>query len=291
MSYDFRQWIAIREAYKNPALTSIPRYAITKRPIIHLENYGQYLQHGQFQRKIQNGHYYLPVVRYEVHTYAERQLPVLDPEQVQYCGKFFFYEPNSTILMDLGNVAFYSGKVAAAQALRPYMTLEEQRRVFLTPKEYLSGLPHPLHDRVFVTMSQTLEKRYNLSLDRIRAIEDVIFYTMPQNITQIPYVSVLTDTDYFTPFNPSIGHDITRFLHLNSDYLDQPICNAAKRKGLETVVLQHENGQNHSTTEILCITPYPHHRLIDLTQSQELSDLFTREELMEMLVFIIFQLN
>lgn len=147
-------WAALHSLYHSSAESKkfeVVRYAHTRRPMVR---YGWYppavispVPSGRKIRKKpalqllrqprpvifpEQGHSYMPVCRYEEFTHQgsfvlqknaeifsnKCQARLIPGEPSEYCGRFFFYEPNSATLLDLKSCACFPTKVAAFYALK-----------------------------------------------------------------------------------------------------------------------------------------------------------------------------
>ncbi len=82
---------------KTPAM----RYHLTNRPVNPML---KLLPPSKRNKKAENG-YYLPVMRYEGIYYSKN-----DNEKSIYCGKFFYFEPESNVYLYLGKSCFFATK-------------------------------------------------------------------------------------------------------------------------------------------------------------------------------------
>lgn len=65
-----------------------------------------------------------------------------------------------------------------------------------------------------------------------------------------------------TPLSPSYGKNYKRMSPVGTnDRFDQIICRAARRAGIDTIVLLFEQGDSRAATEILCTDEDPYKRL------------------------------
>jgi hypothetical protein len=117
MSQNFsKKWDDLYQCYQNH--TTCPIYSLTKRPIVNYDDYDHLIDIKK-RNSFEEGHHYLPVVRYETYSYAKAG-SYFDPQPVKYCGKFFFFEPQSTILLDLGKTMFFPSKQTCAMWLHQH---------------------------------------------------------------------------------------------------------------------------------------------------------------------------
>lgn len=89
----------LNKAYFSGYAMNIPRYKLTRRPYSRMTN----MVNNKIPNRISN--LYLPVVRYEgLYRKSRNQ---------DCCGRFYYFEPDSSVLLDLGRVAAFPSKVAA----------------------------------------------------------------------------------------------------------------------------------------------------------------------------------
>ena len=243
-------------------------------------------------KKYQKG-CYLPVVRYENTYYSESD--IVENENETYCGKFFYFEPESNVYLFLGKSCFFASKIDALFHLNIMKNgLQHLKEHLLKPDNFgyrkfkytVSNLDFPLFlsdhyepegilkqifDSEFIGFNlhyylnkenpkitqkeyvsfwdQFLTYRYRtlfLSIDDFDPMWHhtliPVFYPTDQltnkNKTIIPLQSTVT----YGPENNGVAEH---------DKYDQTICNLAKELGFDTIVLQHEIGNNDSVTEIL----------------------------------------
>lgn len=251
----WQQWSEMKDLYHSHVTEDVRMYPWTHRPIVRLENY-KYVPTNRLIKTPQEGHIYLPVIRYMHHSHppGHQVRQEMDGDQTppppQFCGTFFFYEPNSSILMDLGNVGVYASKIGASDALFDYR--DEDLFPYDSQLKKTMVLLTSSMRSVNPSVRETFEKQmfHHLTLK-------------PDDIPLIPHPKMLSEE--FSPYSPTLGVDVAR-IHRNSDYADQNICVAAKKVGFNTLILQHEFGEINSVTEILVTDDNPYLRLIKRTQ-------------------------
>lgn len=102
-------------AYHNPSI-NVDRYPRTGRPITSMKFAGN---------NCRTGTDYLPVIRYEGHTYKT--------EDPKFVGTFYFYEPDSPYFLDLGNCLIAGSKLDAI-----YQLIDEDPNVAIKSNEIMS---------------------------------------------------------------------------------------------------------------------------------------------------------
>jgi hypothetical protein len=218
--------------YSHPN-TPYPRWPMTYRPINKMG-----FVHEKCSDKSKNTFndtekYYLPVVRYEGIYYSNVRT------NNEYCGTFYYYEPNSNVFIDLGNVLITGNKY---DALRELSDEDWSEDISVSLARLKSGKPY--------TEEETIAyRRYKLS-----------------DFTEIDkfFTKILTDEEdvdsYKLKFNgvnlnplfiDSTGEYYGNIFYAILDDLDQIICDLARHKGYDTIILQREPGNYRAVTEIL----------------------------------------
>jgi hypothetical protein len=222
--------------------------------------------------------YYLPVVRYE-NLYFNHA----DPESKNFCGKYFFYEPDSDKFLRLGKCAFFATKVHAWLYLSQMFEIESP----------------------FADAASTLAEV--LDFNKMRFSKDLVAYILTRDVIvaniRFCLEEWLQSPDPTTPINTFLLYRFcTTFLSVSEldndmhdtsmplfyptvkgcstqrsgvgdfDLLDQPICRMAQSLGLETIILQHEIGGHDCVTEILHTTPNFRANLIVLDKVMDKTD-------------------
>lgn len=280
---------------RNPYLKHVDqpaRYFLTHRPITPItslvsrttENTTFRFTDNKKEQSVQyKKGYYLPVVRYEDIYYSKSNESSSDQTQ-KFCGKFFYFEPESDVYLFLGKSCFFATKLDA------FLQLTALKYVLKVDKEdaydsfdlryeldnsdfplFLSNYPNykvmmeSLFHSKFIgyNVNQYLlnknkdmkKKEYAEFWDKFLtyrfrklfvSFEDFdpkwhelcipVFYPTAKNLYQLPSI-----TEYGPDANGVAEQD---------DY-DQIICKMAKELGFDTIVLQHEMGNNDSVTEII----------------------------------------
>lgn len=234
------------DEYKSPT-ADVPRYPETARP----ENPMSFAKGDQHTPQ----GFYLPVVRYEGLYFGPAK---------GFCGKFFFYEPNSRIYLYLGNTRMYGTKVQAfvnlveenasgttrsPDAVLSDDTVDPTRMKTLNYNKY----PGMMELWRIIEGSPNLEQYYNAGcfkpadrtefMDRfMEARYFSVFLSRGDLPTVVPIMPVLFPTD-----NPlEIDVETGEF-----DPFDQPICKTGARLGIDTIIFQHEIGGHDAVTEIM----------------------------------------
>ena len=128
-----------KQKYYNDYSLPTDRYPLTQRPVIQFDDYHP-LVNEETRFLFKEGHVYLPVIRLESYSYASATESVKTEKSI-YCGKFFFFEPQSEIVLDLGKTMFFPSKHTCAQWL--YKTYDHGQLDFLN-QEPILGTESPM---------------------------------------------------------------------------------------------------------------------------------------------------
>lgn len=257
-----------------------PRYTHTGRPITRMETL---ISSPPLNHK--NNNLFLPVVRYAnlYHSTVSRDTRI--------CGTFYYYEPQSEILLNLGVTAVFGSKVHAYYKMKEQLQqiVEQDYLPFSTNLAFLDQLK-----RMEPTSFDKFKERFTTTVSQMKAIFDWFTILEPHNyerLLQIPGWKSISDMLTFhhgshdfryivdrcmIPFYNTIlrnSNDVTQLFCVETtplypsdrsdfwnesnmepdshDYLDQAICWFGRLLGLDTIILQHEIGETRSVTEIL----------------------------------------
>lgn len=212
----------------------------------------------------QQGARYLPIVRYEGLFYQR------GPER--HCGTFYYFEPQSTNYLNLGNVGTFGSKVDAAISLEGYGSLPyffndngffdsiSIRALLVFVNTYLSQIGDFTEDDL---------RNYNVN-------NDVLQYLLNNSDIYVPLLQQAEGFLLNTMLNPSSveinqitlgnGDKMDRLYNIGNNYagaeasefftyLDQPLCDLARQNGYDTLLFQREPGTKVCQTEILDTRP------------------------------------
>lgn len=246
--------------------SNILRYPTTHRPVTDMPHLVQgNIGSGTFGPFPEG--YYLPVSRLDNLYYSGKH-----PEEDKlYCGKFFFYERDSSVYLYLGKSLFVATKVEAYMKLQYLSRSGKQSFRSQNKKAFQKAFDFTkapdVNDSKFFANNQ-----YDASvLDDFpsKTISTLLHSCMADEFFeeydnwlhfhfQTPFLT-LEDSfdceyDFCLPvFYPTMEPDppISYSLVGTFDYLDQPICYLAKSLGFDTIVFQHEIGGHDCVTEIM----------------------------------------
>lgn len=256
--------VSLTKAYREREI-EVPRYPRTGRPMSEMTFAGN---------NCQSGTNYLPVVRYESLYYSAMQ-----PTK-EYCGTFYYYEPDSTNFLNLGNCLITGNKIGAAIELLNQSENQDRRS-----KAIKEEIEEKIQE-ILVNSVKSLPYVHGI-INRTKDVEEGLEYLnnllakMKQLATEtIPSETNISDKDYLVEFRVNkdtsfIINQVFESLGLikgkwrglekgtyhgnmffaRSDSLDQYLCSRAQELGYDTILLQREPGETRAVTEILDVRP------------------------------------
>ncbi len=247
------------------------RYALTKRITNPMELLAPYSKRQFSVQHLPKG-FYLPVIRYEGIFFDV-------DDKKKYCGKFFFYEPESNIYLRLGNSCIFASKLHAyfilANLTQPkpelsddFLTYHSSQGFFkfntsrlqcLDFGRYNHGKLQELLAKKFWGTFLACLRSFKTSYEKFRFYDSWIQYhfcTVFKSLDEAKQheffntcIPLLYPTDLLVGMQSGKGVG-------DLDFLDQPICKMARYLKLDTVILQHEIGGHDCVTEILHTNDY-----------------------------------
>ena len=226
---------ASNDFYHTPHIATL-RYPHSKRVINAMYS----RMSGTEYNNVPKG-FYLPVLRYE-NLYFDAAT------SNAFCGKFFFYEPHSNVFLRLRSAVFFTSKIHAF--------LELQTKVL--------GRNVPLKDLVQKKMLKLIMQYYDAFMkqqqcvilsgkDQDEILTDFMKYRFCQlhmsvtDVVENPWYAMIMPL--FFPSHVAFG--IQKGGKGKLDFLDQDICELAKKLNIDNVILQHEIGGRDCVSEIL----------------------------------------
>jgi len=218
---------------------------------------------------------FLPVLRYQGIFFGEEK-------EKKFCGTFYYFEPESSIMLNLGRCAMFGSKIHAyivLSAIKNKTIKEEElnklfdienivknKKRYDDLKEYVSvNMVSKQERQEFIKLSNIINERKDMTniwskfqiLNKISIQQMIdiqtqfyipIFYK-ESDVKEIPFI----ETTALYPTNQSKIFkdqkiDFKGGIH---DDFDQPICNLARELKIDTILLQHEIGGSRSVSEIL----------------------------------------
>jgi hypothetical protein len=247
------------DAYLNPLL-DYPRYPLTQRPVTALSFAGNVCRHGN----------YLPVSRYKIYYSVQKT-------EQNFCGTFYFFEPNSSAMLNLGRTLVVATKHDAllqlAPSTRDFLTYLQNNILVVEP--FTRGL---LNFARWSTQREpivNLLNYYNFLIDNadpLVGIKDIqlsqplesldlkVFELFIKMLTTLAYDdNDLNSMRYGFMLNMAYKNDKDTYMggengygfYSQYDYADQVICSLARAQGYDTVILQREPGHETIVSEIL----------------------------------------
>jgi len=228
----------------NDAYNTVPqkndmyvRYPLTLRIVTSLSAFEPWRNSGN-----PDG-FYLPVIRYESLYYSTSQ----DTEKLEfrlYCGKFFFYEPDSNVFLHLKNAQIYASKVHAVMDLH-----DKYWNKFGQSPSYLG----PMVDEITSCMSNTFF--WNDEFDYLS--DKFVFHFLTPFLSYKETTNAKYNSARIPIFYPTEPSNVAGLQHSMGDFdrLDQPICNMAQELGYDVLVFQHEMGGHDCVTELMITRP------------------------------------
>jgi len=200
---------------------------------------------------------FLPVLRYQNIFHKEKTVKT-------FCGTFYYFEPESSVMLNLGRCAMFGSKIHA------YIVLLAVKNKTTKEKE-LNKLFNPKYIENLINERKKDKKKGNFENDDIKQMQELwydfkgdtkittkqlieiqtqfyipIFYKESE-VKEIPTIK----TTALYPSDESSEFDNHEFSGGTHDDFDQPICKLAREFKIDTIILQHENGETRAVSEIL----------------------------------------
>lgn len=231
----------ITRAYKQDEVET-PRFFSTKRPVMSSTLAGG----KQENLKKLEGHLFLPVSRYSGLYYSG-----LPEENREFTGKFYFYEPDSPYVLDLGKTRVFGSKYHAYSTLKPdHRDKAKQKILDIMGWGYIKDL---LHEQTTGTYPLSLSNERIIGpkeMKLLNKIFDQYYLSIVPNRHEIPKIPFIETTPLYPTDSAKLWSE-RNFKPGNHDFMDISLYKAAKNNGLDTIILQHEMGEFRAVTEIL----------------------------------------
>lgn len=218
-----------------------------------------------------------PVVRYRKLYYNKQELKGDSP----FCGTFYFYDPESSIVLNLGRCLVSASKPHAMWMLlnEAYDKTGSKWRTDVVP--VLNATNSSIDAYNMLHKDQLLERDdsaddfvkilrlWQKGRDRERAFWDHARPKWPAGSTyddfatyyfsllhskqqgkDLPVAKSVNATPLW-PYDKDAMKSTLQWKIGEHDYFDQPLCHLARWLNYDTVLLQHEHGSHRSVTEIL----------------------------------------
>ncbi len=215
--------------------------------------------------------FYLPITRYEGLYYENSGTSSI------WCGKFFYYEPQSNVYVHLGKSCLFASKIHAYFMLAPTLSIFDAANAYFIIGKYkfpvarLKFLKKGVYNYISLLDSFRSNKnnffreKIENWLDSFAGFEQKLKHFdewMQYHFCTVfdTYEATFQNTFYRNAciplFYPEPQEDEQEEMEKSEgaalfDFFDQDICKFAKEKGFDTIVIQHEIGTNDCNTEIL----------------------------------------
>lgn len=192
-----------------------------------------------------------------------------DSEDDEYCGTFYYYEPQSTCFLAVKTerVRVYRNKLEAYLRLLGVNKLRYFNKLnYLSPLVY-AQLLGAIPDDLLMTASDLFKIVSNKWVIPLNDMSD----PMPENLSDWSkrFHTMISSTEPSTKFGLTVveaareaqssnfrGYaGVILGLYASEDSLDQPICEAARDQGIDVVHLTHMIGSHQVVHEILDTRP------------------------------------
>jgi hypothetical protein len=176
-------------------------------------------------------------VAFPVSRYAESiDVGLYHNQKGNFCGTFYYIEPESTVYLISDKVIFARTKTSAAQLIA-----EPQTKFAVWEKQERTSIRRPRYQKLY----DEGKLRSGLLYTPIQAHTELKYqgYRDPYSITQHPvYMGAMSIKEYDID-NPG--------LYASEDEYDQPLCIEMKRQGIEIACLTEMIGAFGIVSELL----------------------------------------
>jgi len=217
-----------------------------------------------------NNNLFLPVIRYQGIYHPETK-------KKNFCGTFFYVEPESTVLLNLGKCSVFATKIHAYIALLAQISNLSREEVLNEHFKLDPESKFAMTRDIWIKTFEVLKEYINNIVNENKIKESMIAFYIPllhkeSDVKEIPLIetTALYPTDpakYWKnegsknkkPNSPYDEIDenyrddekeIILYIGIHDDY-DQKICKMARELKIDTIVFQHEIGETRAVTEIL----------------------------------------
>lgn len=194
---------------------------------------------------------YLPVSRYEDLYHGKSEI------KQEFCGTFYFFEPESEMLLNMGKTLIAGNKVDALLKLQPNIPINKSfafnayldivnniyQQGYYIDNNIIHNFPQDIVDKKL--FRQEVESVFGLVTKNSRNEKDIEVVYVDNKIYNNFYEEIRVKDDKLEEIY--WGNRFTEAW----DYLDQIICQEARKQGYDTIILQREAGENRINTEIL----------------------------------------
>jgi hypothetical protein len=254
------QMMASQREYNEPPESKQQpvRFSSTNRPVTAMNS-------KRFRTKREG--FYFPIIRYSGLYYSQTE------ESSKYCGKFFFYEPESSYYMYTSSrSAIFATKVHAflhfvkifidkklgmprfnydLSATPPFKDEWEHMKFF-------NGIPKDIAEKLFSNLYLAFHEMFENDLgdcmNDVQYLDTFLQYRFCKLFNSAQDLNNSFHNIGFALFFPTVNfsEDLSGGFGVGSlDFLDQPICKMGQKLEIDVIVLQHEIGFHDCVTEVL----------------------------------------
>ena len=250
---DLTKYIPPLDAYRERE-KRYPRFIETGRPISYMIQMCKRIEKkfcynkDDISSSIFKDNLFLPVIRYQSLYHPE-------VEKKKYCGTFFYIEPESSVLLNLGRCSVFTTKVHAYIALKAKLEGKSREEILDQVFDLTSFNKKSMNIDIW-PKTQKILKLTNEQLKEIMIQFYIPLLHNENDVKIIPGINTTalfpTDLSYIWKITtwdvPSSQVNIT--IGITDDF-DQDICKMARELKIDTLILQHEIGETRAVTEIL----------------------------------------
>jgi hypothetical protein len=259
---DLTKYIPPLDAYRERE-KRYPRFIQTGRPISYMIQMCK-----RIESKIEcfKDNLFLPVIRYQSLYHPES-------EKKNYCGTFYYIEPESTVLLNLGRCSVFTTKVHAYIALKAKLEGKSREEIL----DQVFDLETFNKKRMNIDIWPKTQKILKLTNQQIKEIMIQFYIPLLHNENDVKIIPGINTTALFptdlsdiwkiTTWDvPSSQVNIT--IGITDDF-DQDICKMARELKIDTLVLQKEIGETRAVTEILDTRENTYDNLVRVEEKKE----------------------
>jgi hypothetical protein len=259
---------------------SYPRYIHTGRPKSYMiQMCKKIVSESEFCRI---NSIFLPVIRYQSLYHTEYS-------KKNFCGTFFYFELESTVLLNLGKSAMFATKAHAYIVLKAFKKLKfSQLRVSFGEESKLDTYKEKVLNDLFNLDFHSndmidiwIKFKEQIGIFDVKQIQEIMIqFYIPllyneNDVKQILGIetTALYPTDkakYFYSDFKDRGSATIHFGAGSHDDFDQEICKMARDLNIDTLILQHEIGETRAVTEILDTREDSYENLVRIDTKKEL---------------------
>lgn len=242
-SLDLTTYIPPIEAYEQKE-RKFPRFIHTGRPKSYMIQMCKKIIEDEKEKELCfKDNLFLPIIRYQGLYHPES-------EKKKYCGTFYYIEPESTVLLNLGKCSVFSTKVHAYIALKA--KLENKSREEILNEVFDISFGSDMNINIWEKTKQYLE----INNEKLKDLMIEFYIPLLHNENDVKKISLINTTQLYPTDESEIWGNykddkpIKIALGIHDDF-DGDICKMARELKIDTLLLQHEIGETRAVTEIL----------------------------------------